>query len=62
MPGRSTQLAYDKVLYRHRHRDKVESMFGCLKDWRRVAMRYERCAHTFFSAIRIAAALTFGLR
>jgi glycine dehydrogenase subunit 2 len=26
-------------------------MFGKLKDWRRVATRYDRCAHTFFSAI-----------
>jgi transposase len=26
-------------------------MFGRLKDWRRIATRYDRCAHTFFSAI-----------
>jgi len=42
-----------KTLYKQRH--KVENMFGRLKDWRRVATRYDRCARTFFSAICIAA-------
>ncbi|MFQ8434085.1 IS5/IS1182 family transposase, partial [Amaricoccus sp. W119] len=32
-----------------------------LKDWRRVATRYDRCAHTFMSAIRIAATVIFWL-
>ncbi len=40
------------MLYRQRH--KVESMFGKLKDWRRIHTRYDRCAHTFMSAICIA--------
>ena len=26
-------------------------MFGRLKDWSRIAMRYDRCAYPFFSAI-----------
>ncbi|MGJ0483492.1 MAG: transposase, partial [Methylomicrobium sp.] len=39
----------------------VENMFGRLKDWRRIAMRYDRCAHTFFSAILIAATVIFYL-
>jgi len=30
-------------------------MFGRLKDWCRIATRYDRCAYTFMSAIRIAA-------
>jgi hypothetical protein len=34
-------------------------MFGRLKDWRRAAMRSDRCAHTFFSAIALAAAVIF---
>ena len=33
-------------------------MFGRLKDWRRIHTRYDRCAHTFFSAIAIAIAAT----
>jgi len=36
-------------------------MFGRLEDWRRSAMRFERAAHAFFSAISIAAVVIFGL-
>lgn len=57
--SRKRHLAYDKALYKTRH--KVENMFAKLKDWRRIAMRYDRCAHTFFSAICIAAAVIFYL-
>jgi putative transposase len=57
--SRKTPLPYDKDLYRQRHR--IENMFGRLKDWRRIATRYDRCAHTFFSAICIAATVTFWL-
>jgi transposase len=39
----------------------IEIMFGRLKDWRRSATRYDRSAHTFFSAITLAAAVTFWL-
>ena len=52
-------LPHDKVLYRQRH--KIENMSAKLKDWRRVATRYDRCAHTFFSAICIAASVAFYL-
>jgi transposase len=57
--SRKTELPYDKSLHRQRHR--VENMIGRLKDWRRVATRYDRCAYTFFSAICIAATVTFWL-
>ena len=57
--NRKTQYEYDRTLYRQRH--KIENMFGRLKDWRRIAMRYDRCAHTFFSAICIAATVSFWL-
>jgi len=56
---RNTQIPYDRTLYRQRHR--IENTFGRLKDWRRIATRYDRCAHTFFSAICIAATVTFWL-
>ncbi len=36
-------------------------MFGKLKDWRRIHTRYDRCAHTFFSAICIAATIIFWI-
>lgn len=57
--NRKIPIAYDKILYKERH--KVENMFGRIKDWRRIAMRYDRCAHTFFSAILIAATVIFYL-
>jgi putative transposase len=57
--NRKTQHAFDRSLYRLRHR--IENMFGKLKDWHRISTRYDRCAHTFFSAICIAAAFIFYL-
>ncbi|OBQ74001.1 hypothetical protein A9K71_12835 [Mesorhizobium sp. WSM3873] len=53
------QHSYDPVLYRQRHR--VENMFARLKDWRLIRTRYERCAHTFLSAIAFAAAFIFWI-
>jgi transposase len=57
--SRTVALPYDRVLYRQRHR--IEDMFGRFKDWRRIATRYDGCAHTFFSALCIAATVTFWL-
>jgi transposase len=57
--NRKIQHRYDVALYRQRHR--IEIMFGRLKDWRRIAMRYDRCAHTFMSAILIAAIVIFWI-
>jgi putative transposase len=54
---RKIQQPYDTNLYKQRH--KIENMFSRLKDWRRVATRYDRCAHTFFSTICIACAFLF---
>jgi putative transposase len=53
------QASYDPVLYRQRH--KIENMFARLKDWRRIHTRYDRCAHTFLSAIAFAATFIFWL-
>lgn len=55
--NRKMPIAYDRTLYRQRH--KIENMFGRLKDWRRIHTRYYRCAHTFMSAICIAATVIF---
>ena len=57
--NRKIRINYDRVLYRQRH--KIENMFGRLKDWRRIHTRYDRCAHTFMSAICIAATVIFWL-
>ena len=60
IPGRKSRnnvVRYDKRRYRRRNR--IERMFGRLKDWRRIATRYDRCAHTFMSAICNAATVIF---
>ncbi|WP_374046188.1 MULTISPECIES: transposase [Rhizobium] len=57
--SRKKPSVYDKALYRRRY--KVENLFAKLKDWRRMATRYGRCAHTFFSATCIAASVIFWL-
>ena len=58
--NRKKKRRYSQQLYKQRH--KIEIIFGRIKDWRRIAMRYDRCAHTFFSAICIAAAVIFYLK
>lgn len=55
-PGRKSRakpVKYDKRRYR------IEIMFGRLKDWRRVATRYDRCPKVFLSAITLAATVMF---
>jgi transposase len=56
IPGRKSRIEpvkYDKRRYKRRNR--IEIMFGRLKDWRRVATRYDRCPKVFLSAIALAA-------
>lgn len=57
--NRKVPIPHDNALNRQRH--KVENMFGKLKDWHRIHTRYDRCAHTFMSAICIAATVIFWL-
>ena len=62
IPPRKTRNAafpFDKTLYKRRH--LIENTFSKLKDWRRIATRYDRCAHTFFSAICLAVCVIFYL-
>jgi len=61
-PGRKSRtepVKYDKRRYKSRNR--IEIMFGRLKDWRRVATRYDRCPTVFLSAIAFAATVLFWL-
>lgn len=55
--NRKVAIPHDVARYRQRH--KVEIMFGRLKNWRRIQTRYDRFAHTFMSAIAIAALVIF---
>ncbi|MBC6404084.1 MAG: transposase, partial [Hyphomonadaceae bacterium] len=55
--GRRSPAQFCKTTYKQRH--KVENVFAMLKDWRRVATRYDRCAHTFLAAVLIAAIVIY---
>lgn len=57
--SRGKAVRYDK--WRYRRRNRIEIMFGRLKDWRRVATRYDRSANTFLSAVALAATVFFWL-
>lgn len=50
---------YDKRCYKRRNR--IERMFGRLKDWLRIATRYDRSPAVFLSAIALAATVIFWL-
>jgi len=57
--SRTVPIAYDKRAYRQRNR--IERMFGRLKDFRRVATRYDKLATNFLSGVLIAAAILWWL-
>jgi len=62
IPGRKRRkktVKYDKRRYKRRNR--IEIMFGRLKDWRRVATRYDRCPKVFLSAVALAALVIYWL-
>ena len=62
IPGRKSRkkaVKYDKR--RSRRRNRIKILFGRLKDWRRVATRYDRCPETYLSAIALAATVLFWL-
>lgn len=54
---RTTEIPFDRQTYRLHH--KIENLFAKFKNRRRIVTRYDRCAHTFFSAICIAATANF---
>ena len=62
IPGRKSRkktVKYDKRRYKRRNR--IERMFGRLKDWRRISTPYDRSPTVFLSAIALAAAVIFWL-
>ena len=50
---------YDKTVYRQRN--IIERMFCRLKDWRRIATRFDRNIKNFIAAIALAAAVIWWL-
>ena len=62
IPGRSNrkrQVRYDQKRYRGRH--LIENAFCRLKDFRRVATRYDKLARNYLSGVALAAALVLSL-
>lgn len=60
IPGRKSRgkpIKHDKR--RHKRRNRIEIMFGRLKDRLRVATRHDRCPKVFLSAIAPAATVLF---
>jgi len=54
---RVRQIPYDRVAYRSRN--LVERLWCRLKDWRRVATRYDKLANNFLATAVIAAAIIY---
>jgi transposase len=62
IPGRKSRgqaVRHDRR--RYKRRNQIEIMFGKLKDWRRIAARYDRCAIVFLPAVALAATVLFWL-
>jgi transposase len=57
--NRKIQYDYDKAIYKQRN--IIERMFCRLKDWRRIATRFDRNLKNFMAAIAIAATVTWWL-
>ena len=56
---RKPLIPYDRQAYRQRN--LIERMFARLKDFRRIATRYDKLARNFLAGILIAAAITWWL-
>lgn len=62
IPGRKSRTKPAKYgKRRYKTRSRIEIMFGRLKDWRRVATRYDTCPNVFLSAVALAATVLFWL-
>ena len=57
--NRKIQYPYDKQLYRQRN--QIERSFGRLKDYRRIATRFDRNVRNFMAAIRLAVTVIWWL-
>lgn len=55
--SRKAPIPYDRNAYRNRN--LVERLWCRLKDWRRIATRYDKLATNFMAGVFIAAAITF---
>jgi transposase len=59
IPGRAARdSVYPLNRKAYRGRNVIERMFGWLKNWRRIATRYDRLAVNFIAAIALVATIT----
>lgn len=58
-PTRKRKHPFDRAAYRLRN--VVERTFCRLKDWRRVATRYDKLARNFLAAVTIASIVSYWL-
>ena len=59
IPGRASRdVAYPLNRSAYRRRNIIERMFGKLKNWRRIATRYDRLAVNYLAAIALVAIAT----
>ena len=57
--NRKIPIPHDKIFYRKRN--VIERMFGRLKDFRRVATRYDKLARNFMAALCLASLLCYWI-
>lgn len=55
--SRRARIAYDRIAYKARN--LVERFWCRIKDWRRVATRYDKLARNFLASALVAAALIY---
>ena len=62
IPNRSNRkqpFSFDRIAYKQRHR--IENAFCRLKDFRRIATRYDRLARNFLASICLVAAIVWWI-
>jgi len=57
--NRRWKNCFSPTLYRNRN--AIERMFGRLKDFRRIATRYDKLADNFLAAVCLAATVSYWL-
>lgn len=55
-PRRTIQHPFDKRAYRKRN--AIERLFCRIKDWRRIATRFDKTARNYLASIALVAAVT----
>jgi putative transposase len=56
-PTRTRFHPFDREVYKRRN--LIERLFSRLKDWRRIATRYDKLARNFLAAVQLAATITW---